>query len=100
MAGLADIPPHASGNGQLVGLCQPWASGQSRAANTVQVVGRQAEGAKQLEQLFNVEIALPRDNSVKDFLNSADEKFSGFKSQGECMREGSYRMDKFPMALE
>ena len=54
-----------------------------RAANPFQLSGRNDQILKVAKQMHGDEITLPRDNPVKDFLKSANEKFASFKTLSE-----------------
>jgi hypothetical protein len=55
-----------------------------RKPDSIQLLTRLSGDPKQLEESFGTTIVLPRDNAVKDFLISADEKFASFKSEADC----------------
>ncbi|MEX0737743.1 MAG: hypothetical protein WD071_00215 [Pseudohongiella sp.] len=57
---------------------------EQRATRAVQLPGRMPIAGQMIEQAGGKDnVTLPRDNPVKDFLISADEKFAGFKKEFE-----------------
>lgn len=56
-----------------------------RKSDTFQILARLPGDPKKLGRNLDVDVVLPRDNAVKDFLISADEKFASFKAEGDCL---------------